>query len=219
MTSAAARTPRHRHFVIRTRLARWAMFALPALAVILGIAIFRQAQIEHPKTRVPIGDAEVMPEAIDSISMENARFTGRDDRNRSFTVTAEIARQKSSDSDVVLLQHPKADLALASGREVAIDAESGVFVRTGRQLQLSGEIHLSDNRGFEFHTTSAHVDLGQNTASGDAPVEGHGPEGKIVAEGFRVLEDGDRVVFTGKTRLTVTPAEDTAPANGGAPSP
>ena len=91
---------------------------------------------------------------------------------------------------------------------MAIHADSGIYVRNDQLLNLAGEVTLSDNRGFEFHTESASIDLSSNTASGDAPVTGRGPSGDIVSEGFRVLDDGNRVIFTGKTSLTLTVADN-----------
>ncbi|MFM9842455.1 MAG: LPS export ABC transporter periplasmic protein LptC [Dongiaceae bacterium] len=207
--TVAPRNHAHHSYVVQTRLMHWGKFALPVIAVGLGVAIFYLAQVEVGKNVIPIGDTtEVVPEEIDSVSMTNARFSGRDSRNRSFTVTADEARQRTSDSAIIHLKHPKADLDLTGGRLVAIHAESGIFVRNDQLLNLAGEVTLSDNRGFEFHTESASIDLGRNTASGDAPVAGRGPSGDITSEGFRVLDDGDRVIFTGKTSLTLTVADN-----------
>jgi lipopolysaccharide export system protein LptC len=215
MTPAAApRHVPHSRYAVPNRWVRWGKFALPVVAIGLGIAIFYLARVEVRKFTVFIGpDTEIMPEEIDSISMENARFSGRDDRNRSFTVTADKARQKSSDSTIIHLVQPKADLDLTDGRQVAIRAVSGIYVRGDQLLNLAGDVTVSDNRGFEFRTSSASVDLGKHTATGDAPVTGRGPSGDITSEGFQVLDDGDRVIFTGKTNLTVTTTNDIIGAN------
>lgn len=192
---------------------RWGKFALPVIAIALGFGIFRLAQVEQKAIRVLIGgETEIITETIDSITMENARFAGRDDRNRSFTVTAKKAQQKSADSPIIHLVQPKADLDLSGGRLVAIHAQSGIYVRSDQMLNLAGDVTVSDNRGFEFHTTSASIDLGRHTATGDAPVTGSGPSGDITSEGFRVFDDGDRVMFTGKTNLSVTVADGEAGA-------
>jgi lipopolysaccharide export system protein LptC len=43
----------------------------------------------------------------------------------------------------------------------------------------------------------------QGEASGDKPVTGQGPVGTIRSAGFRILERGKRVIFTGKSRLVL----------------
>jgi len=210
MTPATApRHITHSRYAVPSRWVRWGKFALPVVAVALGVAIFYLARVEVRKIQVLIGyDTAITTEPIDSVSMINARFSGRDNRNRSFTVTAEKAQQKDSDSTVIHLVQPKADVDLTGGRQVAIRAESGIYMRSDQLLNLAGNVTVSDNRGFEFHTTSARVDLGGHTAAGDEPVTGRGPSGDITSAGFRVLDDGDRVLFTGKTNLTVTTAND-----------
>jgi lipopolysaccharide export system protein LptC len=219
--NAAPRNHAHHSYAAQMRLMRWGKFALPVIAVGLGVAIFYLAQVEVGKNQVLVGsETEIIPEEIDSVSMTNARFSGRDNRNRNFTVTADEARQRTSDSTIIHLKHPKADLDLTDGRLVAIHADSGIFVRSDQLLNLAGEVTLSDNKGFEFHTDSASIDLGRNTASGDAPVAGRGPSGNIVSEGFRVLDDGNRVIFTGKTSLTLTVADnDDGSQSNGAETP
>lgn len=194
---------------------RWGKFALPVVAIGLGVAIFYLAQVEVGKNLLQIGpDTEIVPEEIDSVSMTNARFSGRDSRNRNFTVTAEEARQKTTDSTVIHLKKPKADLDLTNGRLVAVHAESGIYVRSDQLLNLAGDVTLSDNRGFEFHTDAASIDFGRNIASGDAPVTGRGPSGDITSQGFRVLDDGDRVIFTGRTSLSLTVADNGSEPGG-----
>jgi lipopolysaccharide export system protein LptC len=215
-----ARPAPHHNYAMQNRLVRWGKFALPVVAVGLGVVIFYLAQIERENIVLPFPEVPETTEEIDSISMANARFSGRDDRNRSFTVTAEKAQQKSADSTIVHLVRPKGNLDLTDGRQVAIQAESGIYLRGDKMLNLAGDVTLSDNRGFKFHTTSASIDLDRHLAAGDAPVTGSGPSGDIAAEGFRVLEDGDRVLFTGRTNLTLTATGDAAGGQtGGAETP
>ncbi len=72
-------------------------------------------------------------------------------------------------------------------------------------LHLDGEVDLFHDTGFEMHTPSATVDLKNGTAAGDQPVRGHGPTGALNAAGFRILDGGKRILFTGKARLVLSP--------------
>jgi len=49
--------------------------------------------------------------------------------------------------------------------------------------------------------------MSKGSAEGDDPIEGHGPFGTIVAEGFRIENQGEVIVFTGKARLLLEPRE------------
>jgi lipopolysaccharide export system protein LptC len=50
-------------------------------------------------------------------------------------------------------------------------------------------------------TKTAHVDVSADTAEGHDPVSGRGPSGDIDAQGFRILDKGDTIIFTGKSDL------------------
>ena len=80
-------------------------------------------------------------------------------------------------------------------------AESGLYDQTMKLLDLSGGVSLYHDSGYELHTDTARVDLARNTARGLDPVTGHGPQGRIEAEGFEIAEHAKSIVFTGRAQL------------------
>jgi lipopolysaccharide export system protein LptC len=62
-------------------------------------------------------------------------------------------------------------------------------------------VNLIHETGTRFVTQRAHVNVSTNTAEGHDPVVGHGPSGDITAQGFRILDKGDIIIFTGKSNL------------------
>ena len=101
------------------------------------------------------------------------------------------------------LDRPKADITLGDGSWVALTAKDGLYRREDRVLRLRGGVSLFHDSGTEFITETALVDLAGHAAEGDERVRGHGPFGLLESEGFRILERGDRIVFTGKSTLTL----------------
>ncbi len=192
----------------RKRLARVGKIALPIFVLGLVVLLYFWSRVNLDVIRIQIGDSELAPQEIDSISMANARFAGTDSENRSFVVTARMATQEPGQEDVLQLQQPKADIVLAGGARVTIDADSGTFRRDAKLLDLAGKVTLVHDEGFEVRTTRARIDLDGNSASGDAPVVGHGPDGDIAAEGFRVTDDGANILFSGRSRMTVRTDEE-----------
>jgi lipopolysaccharide export system protein LptC len=86
---------------------------------------------------------------------------------------------------------------------VTVTAEHGLYDREREYLQLNNGVQLFHDRGFQFETPQAKVDLQAGTAQSDTPVTGHGPEGQIDAQGFRVLDKGGRIIFTGRSKLVI----------------
>ncbi|MEJ0072220.1 MAG: LPS export ABC transporter periplasmic protein LptC [Pseudomonadota bacterium] len=98
-------------------------------------------------------------------------------------------------------------MTTAGGAWVAVTAETGVYHNDAKLLDLAGDVSVFHDGGTEFHTTTAHVDLGAGSAAGDDPVDGQGPSATIKSAGFRLYDRGARIIFTGKAHLMLYRAE------------
>jgi lipopolysaccharide export system protein LptC len=178
--------------------------ALPAAAValLLLVAIWPRIQsaIErlHRLPRIDLSQAR-------DLRMVNLHYSGRDRHNRPFTVTADAARQRPEVDDLVELEGPKADMTTDNDTWLALTAYSGIYRPQSQLLDLFGAVELFQDKGNEFKTDSAHIDMANGSAEGDDQIEGHGSFGTIEAEGFRIKNQGDIITFTGKARLVLEP--------------
>jgi lipopolysaccharide export system protein LptC len=178
---------------------------LPALAVALILLVVIWPQLGRDDSRFRIRVSDISLEQADSLSMLNARFEGVDDHDQPFVLTADEATQTADDDDLVHLELPKGDMTLEDGTWLAMTAREGRYRRNTQVLELSGEVTLFHDQGFEMRTETARIDLEAGTARGSEPVEGQGPFGNLVSEGFRVLDRGERIVFTGRSRAVFHP--------------
>lgn len=195
----------------RSRHGRWARIAriaLPLAALGLVGLIFAWSRIDTTIPRIHINETEQAPEEIDTVTMENARFAGVDAQNRSFNITAVRAIQSADDNNRIHLQEPRADIVLAGGAKVAIRSDTGALQRDTQILDLIGQVTVTQDQSYEFHTANARIDLNERTAAGDATVSGRGPQGEIHAEGFEILDGGTRVIFRGRSRALFQPQRD-----------
>ena len=183
---------------------------LPTLAAGLIVLLAVWSRINLDESRFRIGLSDFAPGQIESLNMVNARYDGVDSQDQPFSVTAEVVTQIDRSADVIELQRPTADLTLSDGAWIALTADSGTYRRTADLLDLAGSVSLYHDRGFELHAASMRVDLNAGAATSDEPVRGHGPMGELNAEGLRVTERGDRILFTGRTRLLVRRSERAA---------
>jgi len=188
--------PIHRY----SRFVAWMKVALPAaaMALLLLVVVWPRIQsaVEHI-SKLPRID---FSQARD-LRMVNLHYAGKDRHNRPFTVTAEGARQRPEVDDLVELEGPKADLTTESDTWFALTAYSGLYRPQSQLLDLFGSVEVFQDKGNEFTTDSAHVDMAKGSAEGDDPIEGHGTFGSIKAEGFRIENQGDVIIFKGRTQL------------------
>ncbi len=202
---ATARAPR---LSMRDRYSIFVGFMkllLPALAaaLILLVIVWPQFTVDDDSFRLSV--SKLAPDQADSLTMLNARFDGLDEKNRPYTLTADMATQSDTDEDLIELELPKADITLEDGAWLALTARSGKYRQKAEILDLIGSVSLFHDQGFELRTEAARVDLAAGVAEGTQPVQGQGSTGFIEAEGFRVLDRGARIIFTGKAHMIVNP--------------
>ena len=144
--------------------------------------------------------------------MLNPRFFGTDSRNQRYTVTAESATRPLDGSEQVFLIKPKADITVAEGDWLTLNAEQGIYDRYAETLALSGAVSMYADNGFEMHTENAQFDLAGGTIKSDSPVRGQGPWGLLNAKTFAYARKGDVLLFSGRPTLVLYPAPiDTKP--------
>jgi lipopolysaccharide export system protein LptC len=173
---------------------------LPLIALILITLIVLWPTLREDAQRFAIGFSHISVSESQEPSMLNARYVGTDSKNQPFSVTADIAKQTEDDPNSILLEVPKADITLEDGSWLVLTAHSGIFDRPAQYLELDGAVTLFHDSGYEMHTDSTGIDLAHGAAESHTPVQGQGPFGRINAEGFRLIDKGKTIIFTGKSK-------------------
>jgi lipopolysaccharide export system protein LptC len=150
------------------------------------------------------------------LQMVNPRYAGVDREGRPYVVTSAAGRQIPDRQDLMSLQRPRADLKTQGGAEIVVTAFSGIYQSQAQLLDLFGDVTVVHQNGTRFLTQTARLNAATNTAQGGDPVVGKGPSGELKAQGFQILEQGERVLFTGRSELVGTAAK--APATHSAPA-
>jgi lipopolysaccharide export system protein LptC len=216
----------------RSKLLLALKIGLPLIAVICVAYIVIWSRVQLPN--ISIKPTEVTQNVVKSnsdVTVSKVKYDGVDAKNRPFSITAEAASQPDAASDgpaanpqqtadgaqpaapadnVINLKQIVADMTLVDGAWVALTADNGVYHRDTGTVDLSGNVELFHDTGLQFQTDAATVDLKNDTASGDQPVEGQRPDGMLAAQGFEVRDDGRTVVFTGRAYLKLYPSADGA---------
>jgi lipopolysaccharide export system protein LptC len=199
-----SRNPR-RHTAGYSNFVRAMKFLLPTIALLLIGLIVAWPHIDVSDAKFRIGFADLTVKEADDPSMLNPRYIGSDDDNQPYSVTAEIARRLSATGNVIELDSPKADILLEDGTWLVLTARRGIFGREAEALDLVGAVVLYHDSGYEFLTEKAKIDLETSSAVGDQPIRGQGPFGNLQAEGFRLVDKGKTIYFTGKSNLVIYP--------------
>ena len=196
-----------RTVAVASDVARYSKFVgymrigLPALAGVLVVLVIALPQFMGEDERFRIGTAPIRDAAVEALSMVNARYFGTDKEGQPFSVTAQGVKERPDNDKQVELTGPQADITLKNGDWLSIEATSGLYTRDTETLDLSGNVSLFQDKGYEMHTEAVSIKLKDSSASSRTPVQSQGPFGELTAQGFDLYEKGDRVVFLGPARL------------------
>ena len=141
------------------------------------------------------------------VTVNDVKYDGKDKKGRPFSITADSASHADGDDRHIALKKPLADITMSSGAYVALTANDGILDRDADVVTLSGDVTLFHDNGLSFQTDSATIDLNAKTAEGNDVVEGQNGDGELVSQGFRVLDDGDTIEFTGKAYMKIYPKQ------------
>jgi len=188
-----------------SRFVQWTKLGLASVALVLIALVGILPQLRTRDGVLPVGISTGGHEDAESLHMVKPRYTGLDENSLPFEVTADLASQESAKSDLITLDHPKADMTMKDGSWMAFNATSGLYGQKSQLLDLSGIVNMFHDSGYEISSTSARIDLATGAGEGQEPTVGHGPSGEIEGEGFRFTERGKTIVFTGKSRLLLYP--------------
>ncbi|MES2252069.1 MAG: LPS export ABC transporter periplasmic protein LptC [Pseudomonadota bacterium] len=133
-------------------------------------------------------------------SASNLKYGGHNQKGQPFHIESERGTE-ISDKEVVFT-HVKADVDLKKNETLNIEANQGVFDKTAKTIELTGNVQLKHANGLTLHTTEATIDMANGSAKNNVPIEGTNDRAHIKAKGFR-MEGENQIVFLGNPELTI----------------
>lgn len=145
---------------------------------------------------------------LPQLTMERPHFSGTDDQNRPFSLSAERAIQQPNRLLLVDLEKLEANMTMADGTPVSGSALRGRFDQGNKRLWLGGNVTvMQPSRKVRFQTNEMFVDFGQRAVWGNRPARLSGDFGTIEGQKFRVYDGGKIMMFTGAVRATLNVAD------------
>ena len=176
-------------------------FGLPVvivgLVVLLAIAPFeRRGDVSF------ILDKNEVEQARERMRVEQARYTGEDNKGQKFLIIADRAVQQSSNVPVVMIQGMRARLNLARG-PLSIAALRGRYDLEGEMVAVDGPIRVVGPDGYRLATRDVTVNLDERTMQSSGPVSGEMPLGHFEAGRLNADLDERTVRLDGGVRLKI----------------
>jgi len=182
-------------------LVKWTKIVLPS-AVGALLAILALAPLDKKGDVSFILDKKKVSSASERMRVEQARYTGTDDKGQQFTILANRAVQPSSDTPLVDINGMFARLNLQQGPMV-IAANLGRYNLDTQQVDVVGLINVTGADGFHLATQDVTVDLKHRQLASHGPAEGQMRLGQFQAKQIRADLGARTVVLDGGARLKI----------------
>ena len=183
------------------RLIKWTKILLPSAAGVLLI-ILAIAPLDKKGDVSFILDKKKVDSAPERMRVEEARYTGTDDKGQQFTMTAGRALQRSSNTPLVDIDGMFARLNLDQG-PLLIAADQGRYNLDTQQVAVVGPINVNGADGWHLQTRDVLVDLKQRKLASRGPAEGQMRLGQFRANQIRADLNEHKVFLDGGVRLKI----------------
>jgi lipopolysaccharide export system protein LptC len=177
---------------------------MPVLSLLVVAALALYPLFSTSESGFTLDFAELDQED-DTIRMLAPHYSGSDKHGRVFQIHAESAYQHATADEVVYLDLINADVALNAGGWMALDSLGGKYQPEADLLDLSGQVNIFSDIGYEAHSRSVRLDLVRGIATSVDPVHGQGPFGVFESGGMVLDIDGNYVHLTEGVTMTVYP--------------
>src|SRR4029450_8372465 len=136
-------------------------FGLPVVIVVL-VVLLAIAPFERRGDVSFIVDKNEVEQARERMRVEQARYTGEDNKGQKFLIVADRAVQPSSNVPIVTIEGMRARLDLARG-PLSIAALKGRYNLEQELVAVDGPIHVVGPDGYRLATRDVTVDLDKRT--------------------------------------------------------
>lgn len=183
------------------RVVRFAKIALPS-AVGVVIAFLAMAPLDNRGDVSFILDKNEVEQARERMRVEQARYTGEDNKGQSFLIVADRAVQQSSNVPIVTIEGMRARLNLARG-PLSIAALKGRYDLEEEMVAVDGPIRVVGPDGYRLATRDVTVNLDDRTMQSKGAVSGEMPLGRFQAGRLSADLDERTVRLNGGVRLKI----------------
>ena len=180
---------------------RFAKIALPS-AVGVVIAFLAMAPLDNRGDVSFILDKNEVENAPERMRVEQARYTGEDNRGQKFQIVANRALQRTSEEPIVDIWGMMARFGLSNG-PVTVAANQGQYNLDQQKVTVEGPVRVNGPEGEQLVTRNVTVDLKQNLMTSRGGVAGRMELGQFQAGRLRADLNDRTIVLDGGARLKI----------------
>tara|TARA_B100000575_G_scaffold288336_1_gene288177 strand:+ start:1305 stop:1964 length:660 start_codon:yes stop_codon:yes gene_type:complete len=173
-----------------------------ALFLTLSIAVWLGLVDTNEDIRLEITD--VSTSGNGNVTLTGARYRGHTESGRKFEVIATAATERSDNPGDIDLSQPIAIIFSNDGSTLNITSKKGTYSQTRSGVALRGSVIVTDSgRGMTMETEMVDANLSSGNLHTTTDVRVTSKTALVLAEGMQIFDEGNLIVFSGKTKMTL----------------
>lgn len=137
------------------------------------------------------------------MEMENLRYFGLSNKKLPMTLETPSVKQVANDTELARMNKPNGTYQMDSGDTMTINAPYALINQAKETVFFEDRINIKTDSGYTGYTSQVLCDYTQGSADGDSPVSISGPAGKLNAQGIRMTDKGNLILFKKKTTANI----------------
>ena len=129
-------------------------------------------------------------------------FMGLDKKQQPFRISAQKATRFTSSDNIFNLDKPNGEIETNS-EKFYIYGNKGVYNNNNQTLLINGDVEFTNKNSIKFETSVAEFDFRKQILTGNESVIGRKNDSIIKSEGFKIINKENKVIFIGKSYLTL----------------
>ena len=129
-------------------------------------------------------------------------FMGLDKKQQPFRISALKATRFTSSDNIFNLDKPNGEIETNS-EKFYIFGNKGVYDNNNQTLMINGDVEFTNKNSIKFETSVAEFDFRKQILTGNESVIGRKNDSIIKSEGFKIINKENKVIFFGKSYLTL----------------
>ena len=166
--------------------------------IIFSVLAFKTIPNKQENENVISFESETFSSASQILS--NPLFVGLDKKRKAFKISALKATRLNSNQEEFNLESPKGEIETDS-EKFFMKGNFGVYNSKSQVLRVEGDVNLTNMSSIQFLTSEAFFDFRKQILFGDQNVTGKKDGSVITAEGFKIFNKKNKIIFSGKSKL------------------
>ena len=129
-------------------------------------------------------------------------FMGLDKKQKPYKISAQKATRFTKSENIFNLEKPNGEIETGS-EKFYIYGNTGVFDNDDQTLLINGDVEFTNKNSIKFETSVAKFDFKKQILMGNESVIGRKNDSIIKSEGFKIINKENKVIFFGKSYLTL----------------